>query len=139
MPNDSRYHQEWATLSRYIRKLFNQHCAKCGQDFTDADSSRGEVLQVHHIDENPGNNAVENLIPLCSRCHLRIEKEARLHAPHHGVQQELFEKHTYRTRMEEMRRDALARHGDRKDTGIQHMSAEEYETYSRNWELENGP
>lgn len=138
MPNDTRYHQEWETLSRYIRKLFNHHCAKCGQDCNIPNGSKHEVLQVHHIDENPGNNAIENLIPLCSRCHLQIEKEARLHAPHHGVQQELFENHTYRKRMEEMRRRALVLHGVRKKAGIQQMSEEEYDTYTRNWEWENG-
>jgi hypothetical protein len=39
---------------------FNHRCALCG-----------EVRpQVHHIDENPGNNDPFNLLPLCPNCHL---------------------------------------------------------------------
>ncbi len=29
------------------------------------------VLTVDHLDADPGNNAPENLIPLCQRCYLR--------------------------------------------------------------------
>lgn len=32
--------------------------------------------QLHHIDEDPGNNACANLIPLCPNCHLQD-----IHAP----------------------------------------------------------
>ena len=81
MAHDPRYHEEWPEISRYVRLLFNHHCARCGRDCSNPKDSR-EMLQVHHIDENPGNNNLENLIPLCSVCHLQIEKEARLHAPH---------------------------------------------------------
>ena len=79
MAHDSRYHKEWAEISKYVRLLFNHHCARCGKDCSNPSNSR-DLLQVHHIDENPGNNQLENLIPLCSVCHLQIEKEARLHA-----------------------------------------------------------
>lgn len=43
-----------------ILKEFNHRCAICGKDDP----------QVHHIDENPSNNEVSNLIPLCPNCHL---------------------------------------------------------------------
>jgi hypothetical protein len=39
---------------------FNHRCAMCGADRP----------QIHHIDENPGNNTPENLIPLCPNNHL---------------------------------------------------------------------
>ena len=76
-----RYHPEWDTISRYIRELFDFYCARCGKDCRNSKNAES-VLQVHHIDENPGNNDLENLIPLCAACHLKIEKEARLHAPY---------------------------------------------------------
>ena len=38
---------------------FHHRCAICGT----------ESPTIHHIDENPANNAQENLIPLCPNCH----------------------------------------------------------------------
>lgn len=43
-----------------VLKEFNHRCAICGTDRP----------QVHHIDENPSNNGLLNLIPLCPNCHL---------------------------------------------------------------------
>ena len=43
-----------------VLKEFNHRCAICGT----------ERPQVHHIDENPSNNDLLNLIPLCPNCHL---------------------------------------------------------------------
>lgn len=36
------------------------------------------VLQVHHKDGNPQNNADSNLQVLCTRCHLEIERELNI-------------------------------------------------------------
>ena len=108
MPIDkSRYHQEWDHLAGYIRELFGFHCARCSKDCRVTKSGR-DVLQVHHIDENPGNNAEENLIPLCAECHLRIEREARLHTASAESQLELF-RESYFEAMQRMRINALAR------------------------------
>lgn len=30
---------------------------------------RSKATQIHHIDENPSNNNLDNLVYLCSRCH----------------------------------------------------------------------
>lgn len=30
---------------------------------------RGKAVQVHHVDEDPGNNTIENLAVLCLECH----------------------------------------------------------------------
>jgi len=56
MTHDSRYHPEWETVSRYVRELFNYHCARCDKDCRKTKHAQ-MVLQVHHIDENPANNA----------------------------------------------------------------------------------
>ena len=34
---------------------------------------RGKPIQIHHIDENPSNNAVENLAVLCFDCHNKTQ------------------------------------------------------------------
>ncbi len=130
---DERYHQEWKNISRYVRELFNYHCASCGKD-CHAPSNQEELLQVHHIDENPGNNDLENLIPLCAACHLRIEKEARLHAPFQTVQTELFTE-TYHTAMQKMRKNAWETHVRPKQSTTAMMSPEEYEFFvqEREW------
>ena len=105
MAIDQRYHPEWDTVSRYVRELFDFYCARCGKDCRNSKNAES-VLQVHHIDENPGNNDLENLIPLCATCHLKIEKEARLHAPYNETQLELFENQSYMQQMKNMRQSA---------------------------------
>jgi hypothetical protein len=47
-------------ISDKVLKEFNHRCAKCGADNP----------HLHHIDENPSNNDLLNLIPLCPNCHL---------------------------------------------------------------------
>ncbi|MGD8780720.1 MAG: HNH endonuclease signature motif containing protein [Ignavibacteria bacterium] len=44
-----------------LLKEFNHKCAICGTD----------KPHIHHIDENPSNNDINNLIPLCPNCHLK--------------------------------------------------------------------
>ena len=134
MANDSRYHPEWETVSRYVRELFNYHCARCEKDCRKTKNAQ-MVLQVHHIDENPANNALENLIPLCASCHLKIEGEARLHAPYREKQLELFEDHTYMSRMKEMRENALAKDGSEVKPEVSGLDAETYETNAIEWEI----
>jgi len=122
---DQRYHQEWAILSRYIRELFNHHCARCEANCRHPESQEFS-LQVHHIDENPRNNVIGNLIPLCARCHLQIEKEARVHAPQHKKQTELFEE-TYMSQMEKMRKSALQKFSKNSISSMANLTEEAYE------------
>ena len=42
------------------RKQIGPECVEC---------KTTETLQVHHLDQNPANNAPENLMTLCRRCH----------------------------------------------------------------------
>jgi 5-methylcytosine-specific restriction endonuclease McrA len=49
-----------------IIMTLGKHCATC---------NKIEDLQIHHIDGNPANNALENLELLCYRCHKKT------HAP----------------------------------------------------------
>ena len=93
------------------------------------------VLQVHHIDENPANNTFKNLIPLCASCHLKIEGEARLHAPYREKQLEFFEDHTYMSRMNEMRENALAKYGSEVKLEVSGLDAETYEKNAIEWEI----
>ena len=134
MGRDTRYHPEWSTVSRYVRELFNYYCSRCGKDCRNTKNAE-MVLQVHHIDENPGNNDLENLIPLCASCHLKIEREARLHAPNHEKQLELFENQSYMSQMKMMRKSALAKYGATNKADISQMDAETYEIRALDWEI----
>jgi len=49
---------------------YKHRCAICN----------GDRPQLHHIDENPSNNNILNLIPLCPNCHLRDQ-----HNPTAGI------------------------------------------------------
>ena len=40
---------------------YNHRCAICG----------GDRPHIHHIDEEPSHNDIQNLLPLCPNCHLR--------------------------------------------------------------------
>ncbi len=43
-----------------VLREFNHRCAICGADRP----------QIHHIDEDPSNNTLDNLLPICPNCHL---------------------------------------------------------------------
>ena len=133
MSHDSRYHPEWETISRYIRELFNYYCARCSKNCRNIQNSQ-MILQVHHIDENPANNGLENLIPLCASCHLKIESEARLHAPYSEKQMELFENQTYMTQMREMRELALAKFSSVTNSNFSKEDTEAFEMLALEWE-----
>ena len=133
MPIDHRYHPEWETVSRYVRELFDFYCARCDKDCRNSKNA-DSVLQVHHIDENPGNNELENLIPLCSSCHLKIEKEARLHAPYNAIQLELFENQSYMQQMKNMRQSALEKYGSLRKENKAQIDKETYEINEFEWE-----
>ncbi|MBG55555.1 MAG: HNH endonuclease [Deltaproteobacteria bacterium] len=134
MVNDQRYHPEWETVSRYVRELFDFFCAKCGKNCRNSKKS-DSVLQVHHIDANPGNNDLENLIPLCATCHLKIEKEARLHAPYDVIQLELFENQSYIKQMKIMRQNAFDKYvlGRKKEKTP--IDKETFENEELEWEI----
>ena len=134
MAVDQRYHPEWDTVSRYVRELFDFYCARCSKDCKNSNNAES-VLQVHHIDENPGNNDLENLIPLCAACHLKIEKEARLHAPYNETQLELFENQSYMQQMKNMRQSALEKCGLGSNQKKAKIDKETYEIEELEWEI----
>lgn len=55
------------TTARTINNLFlhKDRCEICGRD---------KKLDIHHIDENPNNNNLDNLMCLCRSCHMKIHR-----------------------------------------------------------------
>ena len=57
---------------RTSRGRANKLCKKENCDINNNDCSKR--LEIHHIDSNPLNNKIENLVCLCKSHHLLIEK-----------------------------------------------------------------
>lgn len=62
-------------LRNLVLGEFNHRCAICAADRP----------QLHHLDQNPGNNDRLNLIPLCPNCHLTDQ-----HNPTHAIQADIL-------------------------------------------------
>lgn len=56
--------KEWIKIIKKIYKRDNWNCQICG--------NHGGLLNCHHIDQNPLNNSLNNLITLCPTCHAKI-------------------------------------------------------------------
>ena len=81
----SRYPKDWPKIARAIKEREDWHCYLCGirglrpgEKLISA-KSRASLIQVHHWDCNPANNRPENLVALCTVCHLHT------HRKHHGT------------------------------------------------------
>jgi len=51
-----------------VKQVF-QEAASCCSFCNEADVA---ALEIHHMDDNPGNNVLENLLLVCSSCHSKI-------------------------------------------------------------------
>jgi 5-methylcytosine-specific restriction endonuclease McrA len=71
------YPPDWAEISTRIKTAAGWICRDCGRDCSNP-TSQVERMSVHHLDHDPSNNAPDNLIALCSGCHLR--RDAPWHA-----------------------------------------------------------
>lgn len=70
MPFDPiRYPDNWPALARRVKDAAGWRCEQCGHPHA---PERGYTLTVHHIDGDTFNNAPDNLVALCQRCHLAI-------------------------------------------------------------------
>lgn len=65
----SLYPPDWPKISQRIKALAAWCCEGCHVKHGPSPF----MLTVHHIDYNPQNNADDNLIALCQRCHLKVQ------------------------------------------------------------------
>ena len=75
----SRYPDNWKEIALMVKEQAQWKCCRCGQQcLTPTDDTRHLTrserrkltLDVHHDNRIPEDNRLENLIPLCSSCHL---------------------------------------------------------------------
>jgi hypothetical protein len=57
-----------STLRKFVFSRKNKECELCGYNEYDF------CLDVHHLDENPLNNEIDNLAVLCVICHRKLHK-----------------------------------------------------------------
>ncbi len=70
------YGANWQKLRRMV--LNNEPlCRRCKEKENKLTSAK----EVHHIDNDSSNNALDNLMPLCSRCHSTITNKERAEKP----------------------------------------------------------
>jgi predicted HNH restriction endonuclease len=80
MPMDrDRYPSNWSEIATAIKEKARWRCQHCGRQCyrpgeKPKDLTRSEwttlTLSVHHSNRDPADNRAENLIPLCTPCHL---------------------------------------------------------------------
>lgn len=77
------YPENWSDISTAIKQKAKWRCQKCGlkciapgEDTSKLSLSKRRVytLQVHHWNRDPRDNRPENLIALCSACHLEYHR-----------------------------------------------------------------
>lgn len=73
------YPPHWDKISRFIIEKAGERCELCGAGNGSKHWKTGHkvVLTVHHINHDPTDNRKINLIALCQRCHLRLDKPYR--------------------------------------------------------------
>jgi hypothetical protein len=80
----SEYPQNWEELAHSIKEKANWCCSKCGrvclrpgEKRNDLSKPRAYNLQVHHWNRDPSDNRPENLVCLCTGCHLSYHRGGR--------------------------------------------------------------
>lgn len=79
MPMDrARYPDNWEEIAMVVKNLAGWRCACCGLQCRrpgERLDTHKRTLTVHHLDHNPANCEINNLVALCAPCHLRAEGE----------------------------------------------------------------
>lgn len=90
MKHRQRYPADWKAIALRIKENAGWKCELCGLECIPegtkvADIGRSErakyTLTVHHKNLKPEDNCDENLIALCSGCHLRQHRNGRGNVP----------------------------------------------------------
>lgn len=87
------YPKNWKEISQWVRIRAGNKCELCEVHNHTERPVTGTiiVLTVHHQDFNPKNNEFWNLIALCQRCHLRLDKRwKRRNKPDKGFPEAIY-------------------------------------------------
>jgi len=70
---EGRYGRDWKQFRKKLIEERGHKCEMCGWD-----GSPPWVLTVHHINGIPEDRRPENLMVLCSKCHLNIQRRKKV-------------------------------------------------------------
>jgi len=83
MSQAAGYPTDWMEIARAVKQAAGYRCSRCDRQCLPATNSyrhlnislrRALSAQVHHLDSNPSNNHLNNLVCLCAGCHLRMHR-----------------------------------------------------------------
>ena len=57
-----------STIKNNLKHKCGYKCQRCGIVTVKSD------LEIHHVDHNPGNNSIQNLMVVCTNCHKQIHR-----------------------------------------------------------------
>ena len=69
------YPDNWEQIVAELRERHGMKCERCKHVH---DPEAGYCLTVHHLNNNPRDNADYNLCLLCQRCHLSIQGRVKM-------------------------------------------------------------
>lgn len=79
MPMDkARYPANWKAIALSVKENAGWRCEQCGMQCRkpgEPFDTHKRTLTVHHIDHTPENCELDNLIALCTKCHLKADAE----------------------------------------------------------------
>lgn len=74
----ARYPANWKEIALQVKEAAGWRCAACGKKCRQPGEkldTHKRTLTVHHIDHQPENCSRENLIALCTPCHLKADAQ----------------------------------------------------------------
>ena len=81
-----RYPDNWSDIALAVKESSGWHCRHCGRqclrpgekpDSLTRSEWTAATLCVHHANFTPEDNRPENLIPLCTACHLAVHTRGK--------------------------------------------------------------
>ncbi len=72
------YPADWKAIAQAVKDAAGWRCVRCGHEH---DIAAGYMLTVHHLNLVRSDCHWSNLLPLCQRCHLRVQGRVNLDRP----------------------------------------------------------
>lgn len=82
----AKYPPHWKLITKWVIYSRGSRCEECGV----RNGENGKILTVHHIDYNPANNGLDNLMVLCQGCHLRLQARELANASRYAKVEKLI-------------------------------------------------
>lgn len=94
MKGTGEYTTDWPKIALVLKALQGWKCERCKKPHrTPSQGVTGQVLTVHHLDGDKGNNLNWNLAVLCQRCHLTIQAKVVMEQEYMLEHTEWFKPH----------------------------------------------